>query len=264
MNFRTVSRHISGALIALVVLLAVGARAQTNTLSDAEVQGRDLARQILELHPLTNFTQAGTLKYSNANKHKFEFLFECRTLVWPGTWDSIYNITTTNDCKTSKLLIHHFDQQRNRYEYPHHLLNEVPGLSIGVGAEGTNDSDSNIRSVQFAGTDFWITDLGLEFFHWPAQKILKHEVRRSRGCAVLESTNPSPATNGYSRVVSWIDEESLGIVQAYAYDARGKKLKEFYPKDFKKDANSQWQVGMMEMDNVQTKSRSRIEFDLKK
>jgi hypothetical protein len=64
-------------------------------------------------------------------------------------------------------------------------------------------------------------------------------------------------------VDSWIDEETLGIVQAYAYDAQGRKLKEFYPKDFKKDVNGQWQVGMMEMINVQTKSRSQIEFDLK-
>jgi len=116
----------------------------------------------------------------------------------------------------------------------------------------------------FANSDFWIADLGLEFFHWPGQKILKRENSRGRVCKVLESTNPNPSTNGYSRVDSWIDEETLGIVQAYAYDAQGKKLKEFYPKDFKKDANGQWQVGMMEMDNVQTGSRSRIEFDLKK
>ncbi len=117
-------------------------------------------------------------------------------------------------------------------------------------------------SFPFAGSDFWLCDLGLEFFHWPEQKILKRENSRGRVCKVLESTNPNPSTNGYSRVVSWIDEETLGIVQAYAYDAQGKKLKEFYPKDFKK-VDGQWQVGMMEMDNVQTGSRSRIEFDLK-
>ena len=40
-------------------------------------------------------------------------------------------------------------------------------------------------------------------------------------------------------------------------------LKEFYPKDFKK-VNGQWQVGSMEIDNVQTGSRTRLEFDLKK
>jgi len=119
------------------------------------------------------------------------------------------------------------------------------------------------KNTPFVSSDFWAEDFGLEFFHWPEQKILKRENSRGRICKVLESTNPDPSTNGYSRVVSWIDEETLGIVEAKAYDARGKLLKEFYPKDFKK-VDGQWQVGMMDMDNVQTGSRSRIEFDLKK
>ena len=114
----------------------------------------------------------------------------------------------------------------------------------------------------FCDSDFWVCDLGLEFFHWPAQKILKKEFRRNCSCAVLESTNPNPSPNGYSRVVSWIDEESLGIVMAEAYDAQGKLLKEFYPKDVKK-VNGQWQVQSMQIENVQTGSRTRLEFDLK-
>ena len=115
----------------------------------------------------------------------------------------------------------------------------------------------------FRHSDFWICDLGLEFFHWPAQKILKKEIKRSRGCTVLESTNPEPSTNGYSRVVSWIDSESGGIVQAFAYDAKGKLLKEFYPEGLQKDANGQYQIQEMEMDNVQTGSKTWIKFDSK-
>jgi hypothetical protein len=64
-------------------------------------------------------------------------------------------------------------------------------------------------------------------------------------------------------VVSWIDEESGGIVMAYAYDGQDKRLKEFYPKKFKK-VNGQYQLQSMEMNNVQTGSRTRLEFDLKK
>ena len=44
---------------------------------------------------------------------------------------------------------------------------------------------------------------------------------------VLESTNPNPSTNGYSRVLRWIDDETPGIVQAEAYDLKNKLLKEF-------------------------------------
>jgi hypothetical protein len=79
----------------------------------------------------------------------------------------------------------------------------------------------------------------------------------------LESTNPNPPPNGYSHVVSWIDEESLGIVEAYAYDANGKKLKNFYPKNFEK-VNGQYQVQSLIMENLQTGSKTTLEFDLKK
>ena len=105
-------------------------------------------------------------------------------------------------------------------------------------------------------------DLGLEFIHWPGEKLLKRVVRSSRGCSVLESTNPDPATKGYSRVVSWIDSESDGIIHAEAYDAKGKLLKEFDTKKLKK-VNGQWQVEEMDIRNVQTGSRTRLEFDLK-
>jgi hypothetical protein len=45
-------------------------------------------------------------------------------------------------------------------------------------------------------------------------------------------------------------------------DFNGKLLKEFMPKSFKK-VNGQWEVGTMQMENVQTGSRTRLEFDLK-
>jgi hypothetical protein len=57
----------------------------------------------------------------------------------------------------------------------------------------------------FAGSDFYLGDLGLEFLHWPSQKIVKKEMRRSRSCRVVESINPNPAPGSYSRVLSWID-----------------------------------------------------------
>ena len=115
--------------------------------------------------------------------------------------------------------------------------------------------------LQFAGSDFNCVDLGLEFFHWPEQKLLRSELRKTRLCRVLESTNPQPATNGYSRVVSWIDDESRGILHAEAYDSQNKLLKEFDTKKFKK-VNGEWQVEQMEIFNVQTRSRTQLEFDL--
>jgi YD repeat-containing protein len=86
-------------------------------------------------------------------------------------------------------------------------------------------------------------------------------MKRSRSCKVLESINPHPASGAYSRVVSWIDNESDGIVMAQAYDSEGKLLKEFIPKKVKK-IEGQWQLEEMEIDNDQTGSSTRVDFDL--
>ena len=182
----------------------------------------------------------------------------------------IYQTTRTNLLNNGEryptfeqFIVSHFESQNNSY-----LLGTYGGDSLEEPAQHSiqgverNISVSNLTNA-FSNSDFWLCDLGLEFFHWPQQKVLKKEIHRSCGCTVLESTNPSPTANGYSRVVSWIDNDSLGIVEAYAYDSKNKLLKDFYPKDIKK-VNGQWQVQTLVMENVQTGSRSRLEFDLKK
>jgi negative regulator of sigma E activity len=113
----------------------------------------------------------------------------------------------------------------------------------------------------FAGSDFWLADLGLEFFHWPEQHLKKEEMRRSRLCKVLESVNQKSAA-GYSRVVSWIDVETQGLLRAEAYDQNQRLLKEFSVGSFKK-VKDRWELQDMEIRNVQTDSRTRLEFDLK-
>jgi hypothetical protein len=246
---------------------AVGAAAETtNDLSDAEMQGRALAQKILEQQPTENSTNFGILKIRDAHGNYTNFVMNYKIIVLSNSWQNIYEVTATNlgvyknQFVQAKLFVNHVENQMNSYgvEARVFAIDSHTNKTIWT---GTMVGQYLFRP--FAYSDFWIADLGLEFFHWPVQKVLKKEVHRSRGCTVLESTNPNPSTNGYSRVVSWIDEESLGIVEAYAYDANGKLLKDFYPKDFKK-MDGQWQVQTLVMENVQTGSRSRLEFDLNK
>jgi outer membrane lipoprotein-sorting protein len=247
--------------VAAIIFSAVGAMAQTtNNLSDAEIQGRNLAQQLCDGQPEKSFTKNGILSVRNKTGQTINFLISFQTFVAaPGGWQKCYDVSLTNGLGVpivSLTITHAFDKCIR-------LLANGEPMSMPTRLTTNIVLTTDETFIPFANSDFWIADLGLEFFHWPEQKILKRENSRGRVCKVLESTNPNPSTNGYSRVDSWIDEETLGIVQAYAYDAQGRKLKEFYPKDFKK-VDGQWQVGMMEMDNVQTGSRSRIEFDLKK
>jgi hypothetical protein len=261
----------------MILLVAAGAAAATtNDFVASVVQGRELALKILEQRPSENFTNAGVLKIQGAGRSRLEIPIQFCAILTPTSWRSVYAAQFTNGVET--LAITHPLQQSAKLEadfpdFPGHGKVFMPDLSnqpIGDLETVTHSfptssrasTEPSITSAQsFASSDFSVFDLSLEFFHWPQQKILKKEVHRSCGCAVLESTNPHPTTNGYSRVVSWIDEESLGIVEAYAYAADGKKLKDFYPKDFKK-VNGQWQVQSMVMENLQTGSRSRLEFDL--
>jgi hypothetical protein len=190
---------------------------------------------------------------------------KCETVatLTNANWESFYQAGSTN--QTFTLLVIHSAGRSNQYFYRTNSAESVPILTdmpiLGHLFRSAQVSGAELMSP-FAGSDFWVADLGLEFLHWPAQKILRGDTARGRLCKVLESTSPDPSPNGYSRVLCWIDNESLGIVEAKAYDVQGKLLKEFYPKDIKK-VDGQWQVGSMEIDNVQTGSRTRLELDLK-
>jgi hypothetical protein len=253
--FRKSLRDYALFAIASILLAAVGAMAETtNDLSDAEIQGHNLARQLLEQSPATNFSQSGILKIRDAKGITTNIPVWFKTLITTGYWQSSY--VGGRDF----LIIIHQGSRANRYSFHRSLVEEQKPTEELFSF--ITLSESQIMTP-FANSDFWICDLGLEFFHWPDQKILKHEMRRGQPCKVLESTNPNPSTNGYSRVVSWIDNESGGIIHAEAYDANGKLLKEFDPKSFKK-VNGQWELQDMEIRNVQTGSRTRLEFDFKK
>ncbi len=236
------------AVVTMLLLFAFGATAETtNALSDAEIQGRVLVQKILSQWPADNYTNSGVFQIRDAQGKKRQTPVTCKTMTTATNWSSIYEATPLGD---EWLTITHHSNAATTYH-----LRAQNGKEV--------DLAGNQLMFPFAGSDFWFCDLGLEFFHWPQQKVIKKENHRSCGCQVLESINPNPTTNGYSRVVSWVDTESLGIVEAYAYDAKGKQLKIFYPKNIK-PVNGQYQVQTLIMENVQTGSKSRLEFDLKK
>ncbi len=214
---------------------------------------------------MDNFTNTGILQKRDAKGARSEIPVGCKVTATQtnSNWLIIYEAGATNQRVT--LAVIHAMGLPNRYFYRTNAAETVP-LLMDIPVIGHLFSSHQLVGPQlmvpFASSDFWIADLGLEFLHWPGQKILRGDTARGRLCKVLESANPAPSPNGYSRVDSWIDNETLGIVEARAYDSSGKLLKEFYPKDIKK-VDGQWQVGSMEIDNVQTGSRTRLEFDFK-
>jgi hypothetical protein len=262
-NFLQLKSASARLIAALVLFLAVGAAAETtNALSEAEIQGRKLAQQLCDARPATDLIQQAVLSIRDANGNRTNIPVKCEVGIGQKFWKSIYQASFAKHdgwFTIDELTVFHGDNSSNTYFHAASFVDEkgVKSWQQSLLPVGEN--------TPFAHSDFWIADLGLEFFHWPAQKVLPKttNLKRGREYTLLESINPNPTTNGYSRVRTWIDKESGGILEAEAYDMNGKLLKDFAPKSFKK-VNGQWELQEMEIRNVQTGSRTRLEFDLKK
>ncbi len=114
--------------------------------------------------------------------------------------------------------------------------------------------------IGLARSSFTLSDLGLEFLHWPKQKTIRKQRRKSRSCHVLESSRSD--SEGTLRVLSWVDIKSGGILAADFYSADGKVRKRFSVKGLtKKDGH--WQVDEMEMRDVAERTRSRLRLHFK-
>jgi hypothetical protein len=169
-------------------------------------------------------------------------------------WWSIYQTQRTDQFGYEQLSIRHQAGQPNEY----HL--------IQVSLDGTKTNATTLSgsaaAVSFAGTDFWLSDLGLEFLHWPEQHLVRNpriNMRYGRPIKVIESINPKPSEGHYARVVSEMDSELGSLIRAQAYDRHGRKFKAFELKKFAK-VNGRWQVKDMELRNDQDDSRTTLQF----
>lgn len=245
-----------GAFCLLTVLLLTGAAekpSKPEELPPAEgaKQGRALVADILSQKPAHSLTNAGVLTIRESRKKVTRIPIEFAVVVTSTNWSSIYSAKMADTNSFTRFTVVHPDGGPTSY------------FVTSSSRVSQTNQPLELKPVElmtpFAGSDFWLADLGLEFLNWPEQRVVRSEMKRSRSCRVLESTNPQPASGRYSRVVSWIDNESGGIVHADAYDANGKWMKQFDPEDFKK-VNGEWQLEEMEMLTRQTGSLTRIEF----
>jgi hypothetical protein len=211
--------------------------------------GNELVARLIQQVPAGNRTNDGILKIEGAvgvvRSVPVQFVIATRG----SNWFSSYETKPVAGGGTPvKVLITHTPGRPSIYE-----VSDPGNISRELANADT--------MVPFAGSDFWIADLGLEFLHWPGQRLVRKQLRRGQSCDVLESTNPKPALAGYRRVVSWLDIDSGAIVHADAYDAKDRLLKQFDPKEIRK-VKGEWQLEEMEIRNRQKDTKTRIEFKL--
>jgi hypothetical protein len=239
-------------LVAVCGLTAIAAETRLPSGSD---QGRALAAELLSSRPPENVEIQGQIRIRDAQGRRSRMPFRYQVILEPQEWRSIYEIDGTGTVPAERLVVIHAEDRPTRYllsrtNAPMSLPSE-PALLTGDRA-----------MIPFAQSDFWLADLGLEFLHWPTQRLIddtKVKRRKGRVCRILESENPTPGARGYSRVVSWIDNETRKPIFAEAYDNRGRLVKEFEIGGLTK-VNDRWELKDMEMRSGLTDSQTVLEF----
>jgi hypothetical protein len=215
-------------------------------------KGRELADNILHRRPAESTVSQGTLRLRRPDGKRASIPVEVRVALEEEQWTTSYRAKFPDGRSETLTVV-------TRPEgAPEYILHRT--TPQGQVAEIRPQRPDEL-STAFAGTDFWLIDLGMAFLHWPEQRLKGQEKRRTRSCYVLESIHPEPTPGTDRRVVTWVDEETLGIVRAEAYDSRNRLLKEFSPGKFARVGN-RYELKDMEIINTQTDSRTTLQFEV--
>ncbi|MBL9173303.1 MAG: outer membrane lipoprotein-sorting protein [Verrucomicrobiales bacterium] len=208
--------------------------------------GKSLAEDLRAMRPTESFTNQASLRLRDADGNTRRLPLTIINRVGDGpSWEVIYAAGGTAP------------EMLSMVRTPDH----PPQYRITQGAQDGVATPDSARS--FAGSDFSLRELGLEFLHWPGQRVLPRTpppMKKGQPCKILESTNPG-ATN-YTRVVSWISIEHNGLMLADAYDASGRIVKRFSIGSLKK-VDGVWQLRDMEMIDEVRGTETKLEFELK-
>jgi len=217
--------------------------------AQGERNARELIAETLSQKPEQNSSKDAVLKIRDAKDVEKEVPVHIDVRLTPTNWSTVYE---TKSSPAERLEVVHTDEKPNQYQLTDSSKSSAPK---------TLSADELMRP--FAGSDFWTADLGLEFLHWPKQRVLMNDMRHHKSCSILESTNPQPAAGGYAKVMSWITVDTPHVVvHAEAFDSSNQIVKKFDPKNLEK-INGQYELESMEIRSPKVGSRTILEFDLK-
>ena len=193
-----------------------------------------LVAELLSQKPPDDITVEGVLKFRDAKDKRSAIPVTYSIKRGPEGWHGTYETAPANGPRERLVVVHQYPRPNQYLHWP----GAEAGQSLGEPKRLSGDQ----AAIPFAGTDFWIADLGLEFLHWPQQRLVKHRItmRSGRPCKVLESINPKPSATSYARVLSWIDREYGAVIYAEGYDSGGKLWKSFHVKAFRKEVPEMW------------------------
>lgn len=212
--------------------------------ADPKKVAQELVEKLRSAVPEEDTVLTGTLNIRARDGTTRSVPIECTIQVGETSWRASYQTFSSNGAP-ERLAIVHWPDKPNDYFY-------------GRGTNEPQRVSGAQANVPIGGSDFWLTDLGLDFLHWPQQRVLRTQMVKGRWCNVLESIHPKPTSGRYGKVISWLDKETGGPILAEAYNGTNTVLKKFELRSVKKG-----QLHEISIYNTQTKSTTRLEFDIK-
>jgi hypothetical protein len=215
--------------------------------------GRAVVAKLLAARPAENIHWSGSLNIFGRDEKVLPVPVDCETTLGQTNWTVTYlaGATATNGAEKLTLIF-------STNAPPQYLYARASGPNAPLGeAKALTAAEAD---VPFAGSDFWLSDLGYEFFRWPVQNRLRSQSKRWRGCYVIESINPHPAPGRYARVITYVDAESNQPLQAEAWGSDGNKIKDFELGSVE-HIHGHYEAKNLKMFNRLTGSRTYLDFN---
>ena len=169
--------------VLMILVLTGGQSAFSQQDMDPGAAGRSLAAELRTQHPPEGEWK-GRIKFRSHDRKTLTTIPVLGKVSWNGpAWSNVYLTSAVDGLAAEQLTIMHSADGPNEY-----LLAKapVPGAALGEARKLTGPQ----ADIPLAHSDFWLSDLGFEFYQWPKQVKRPSEMKRSRACYVLESFNP--------------------------------------------------------------------------
>jgi len=214
--------------------------------SSTEAQGREWAQRLRTVAPEQASTNRAVLRIRGREGRR---QVAVTVITRPGNpeWSVEYHADVGGGSGPQEV-----SKIRYQAQGPPRFEARVDAQGMPRTLEGATAGDRPI-----AGSDFLLRELGMEFLHWPEQRIRGRELSNGRWCQVLESV--SGRNDGPASVRSWIDEKLGVILSAEVYDARKVRLKQFSITQFREQAD-RWTCSVSMVDDLRG-TKTELSFD---
>jgi len=244
-----------------IICLLVSCLCWSGEASDNETQGQALASEMRELQLGIPGDIRAILKTRLSDGRRLERRLIKQTRDLPNGWQDVFELDAQGGASDEWVVITHLRGLAPIYHDRSSTQGgEHPPAQLDLNQQAL-PRESVMKPLGESG--FWLADLGLEFLHWPQQRLIAHRIQMRKGvsCQVLESRREPSLQVGYDWVRAWVSREHGGIIYAEAYNAAGKKIKIFEVNDVQK-VEGRWFVKELKIRDLAERTTSILAFEV--